>query len=270
MHPNGKDITGFKIGKITVIEQDFSRKGVFWRYKCECGKMSCAAGIDIRAGRVQSCGCSRIGKFRRKTSTAGKTYAEIGRGPSPLRGKTYEQLGRRPSPMKGFKHSLESIQRQREALIQLILEGRANPQDSYNKCRSKLITTTKAGEIRCHSSWEAAYANYLDTDPSVLSFVKDKIRIPYFDGIKKRVYITDFFVELVSGEKLLVEVKPKELLLDDVIPLKTEAAKQWCASNGAKFIFVCQDEIKRINGGQLPDSFREQELRERIVQSQTN
>ena len=53
------DITGQKFNKLTAIKRVGSDKNrrALWLCKCDCGKEFIAAAIDLRAGRVKSCGC---------------------------------------------------------------------------------------------------------------------------------------------------------------------------------------------------------------------
>ena len=57
------DLSGFKIGKITVTESSNRRASngsIMWNYKCECGNTGIACGTDIRRGQILSCGCSKV------------------------------------------------------------------------------------------------------------------------------------------------------------------------------------------------------------------
>lgn len=60
------DMTGKKIGRLTVIERDKmkgSPKGeAYWVCKCECGNIKSIAGSSLRRGRTRSCGCLRYDK----------------------------------------------------------------------------------------------------------------------------------------------------------------------------------------------------------------
>lgn len=56
--PNN-DITGQKFNKLTAIKRvgtDKNRRAL-WLCKCDCGNNFIAAAIDLRSGRVKSCGC---------------------------------------------------------------------------------------------------------------------------------------------------------------------------------------------------------------------
>lgn len=60
------DISGKKYGKLTCLEQMKERKKghVVWKFKCECGNVVEARGIDVRQGKTVSCGC-----FQKSQST---------------------------------------------------------------------------------------------------------------------------------------------------------------------------------------------------------
>ena len=52
------DLTGWKLGKLTVLRRDVNRKGrSTWRCKCECGTEIIALSQDLKSGHTRSCGC---------------------------------------------------------------------------------------------------------------------------------------------------------------------------------------------------------------------
>lgn len=55
------DITGKKVGKLTVIKKGPNDKGgrPLWICQCECGNMCLVSGQRLRAGTTNSCGCLR-------------------------------------------------------------------------------------------------------------------------------------------------------------------------------------------------------------------
>lgn len=57
------DMTGQKIGKLLVLEQDGSYNGhALWRCQCECGQIKSIDGHLLRNGSVKSCGCVKSWK----------------------------------------------------------------------------------------------------------------------------------------------------------------------------------------------------------------
>lgn len=70
------DLTGQKLGKLTVIARDESRSGgVYWICECECGrrKSILGASLTMKKGPTRSCGCDQR-KIVSQTGT--KTIAE--------------------------------------------------------------------------------------------------------------------------------------------------------------------------------------------------
>ena len=52
------DMTGKKIGRLTVIKRVENLKGcVMWLCKCECGNEKILKGTELRTGKINSCGC---------------------------------------------------------------------------------------------------------------------------------------------------------------------------------------------------------------------
>jgi TnsA endonuclease-like protein len=143
----------------------------------------------------------------------------------------------------GWKLKPEALEKLVVRLHENILSGKHNPHKSHKK---KLLNTIKGGEIFCQSTWEEAYANHLESNILVVSFKKDKIRLPYMFENKKRVYITDYFVKYSDGTQELVEIKPKCFLDYPQNTAKFEAAKIWCNDNGARFVIITEDELTNM------------------------
>jgi hypothetical protein len=55
------DLTGQVFGKLTVLERAGSTKSgkALWLCLCECGKQTRSNGVDLRLGKINTCGCSR-------------------------------------------------------------------------------------------------------------------------------------------------------------------------------------------------------------------
>jgi type III restriction enzyme len=97
------------------------------------------------------------------------------------------------------------------------------------KCHlNAIVTDTK--------TWEQAAATALDAHPAVVRWVKNDhlgFVVPYRrDGVRKG-YLPDFIVELVSGDRLVVEIKGQ---VGDS-ELKAQAAHRWCqaVNNDGRF-----------------------------------
>ena len=122
----------------------------------------------------------------------------------------------------------------------------------------KVINT---GPIRVMSGWELKVDMFLDTNPNIIKWGSEIIKIPYFNPIKKKqsIYIPDYFVQVLpsSGiiKNIVYEVKPasqtfvskaksfsnKCALL--VNRFKWAAAVEFCKKHGIEFKILTEDQI---------------------------
>jgi type III restriction enzyme len=75
-------------------------------------------------------------------------------------------------------------------------------------------------------SWEQSAAYYIDTNDSVVAFVKNQglgLGIPYLHNGESHEYIPDFVIRLTNGIQLILETKGYDPLED----VKTQAARRW-------------------------------------------
>jgi hypothetical protein len=70
---NKLDLGGGRFGKLVAL--DPVRRGgsaaVFWRCKCDCGKIHEASGSELKAGRAVSCGCVHLTPRRGRVALMG-------------------------------------------------------------------------------------------------------------------------------------------------------------------------------------------------------
>lgn len=107
----------------------------------------------------------------------------------------------------------------------------------------------KAGVCKYRSGWERLYMKWLDEQEDVISWSYEKVVIAYVSNVrsgKLRKYYPDFCIEMSSGSKRIVEVKPKRKMLQPTIVKKTNAAIEWCSANGHTFEFVTEVELKAL------------------------
>lgn len=111
------------------------------------------------------------------------------------------------------------------------------------------------------SSWEWQFMQFCDTNPNIIQWSSESVRIPYrnpFTG-KPTIYVPDFLVVYMdkTGQKRaeLVEVKPsgqtemkfakttqaKATVLINMA--KWEAARKWCAQQHISFRIITEAEI---------------------------
>ena len=123
-------------------------------------------------------------------------------------------------------------------------QGYINPES----CK-KLFPQMKHERIIFRSSYEKKFVYWLENNPSVKYWGSECLKIPYFypgDG-KTHSYYPDYFVEVVDGRKMVVEIKPSS----QTVPPKSEnnwytqeyrknmckwkATKEFCENKGYIF-----------------------------------
>jgi len=113
-----------------------------------------------------------------------------------------------------------------KSITKLYLEG------GFQWCVGE-YTSSKTGEVIFYrSSWELAYAELLDNDPTVVTWEYEPFSIVYRYGKKMKNYLPDFLVTYDDGIKELVEVKPKQLETYGVNVAKRDAALTKCVAEG--------------------------------------
>jgi hypothetical protein len=107
----------------------------------------------------------------------------------------------------------------------------------------------KGGECSYRSGWEFAYLKYLDENPDVVSFQYESLKLPYISNYKTgrvKWYIPDVLVEYASGEKKLVEIKPKKKTEQAQVVKKAEAGRLWCSEHGATYEIISEVELRLL------------------------
>ena len=80
---NFKDMTGQKIGRLTVLKLDHinNENRAMWLCECECGKTVVVNGKRLRRGLTKSCGCYSVDKSTERivelNTTHGKTHTRL-------------------------------------------------------------------------------------------------------------------------------------------------------------------------------------------------
>lgn len=119
---------------------------------------------------------------------------------------------------------------------------------------------------RYRSSWEWAFMNFCDNNPSIMQWASESIQIPYRHPLtgKNTIYVPDFFIVYNSkGKKRiaeLIEIKPNnQAKLENVgkniqnqasyivNKAKWEAAGKWCKHKGIRFRILTESDIFKQN-----------------------
>lgn len=112
------------------------------------------------------------------------------------------------------------------------------------------------------SSWELSFAMFLDTNPNILRWAGEAIKIPYRNPLtgKQTVYVPDFFIQyLDKNNKMqveLIEIKPASQQLQEKVgkskvnqamfiknQAKWAAATIYCKQQGIKFRVLNQYDL---------------------------
>lgn len=116
--------------------------------------------------------------------------------------------------------------------------------------------------IIARSSWEYAFLHFLDQADSIKYYASEEIEIPYLLLTDKKIhrYYPDIVLELISGERFIVEIKPfhqriykqskkvnfttQETFIKN--QCKWQAAREVARNNGMNFIILDEYDLKRI------------------------
>ena len=117
------------------------------------------------------------------------------------------------------------------------------------------------------SSWECRVMNWLDQNPSIVSWASEEIVIPYISPLDNRYhrYFPDFLVKVRTQtgqlKTLMLEVKPKKQTVEPVVKkrktkqyinevvtwgvnqAKWKAANEYCLDRGWEFKLITEDHL---------------------------
>ena len=69
------DLTGQRFGLLTVIARNDKKQRVYFDCLCDCGNHKIVEAVNLRAGRVKSCGCLR--KKSRAKDLSGRVFGKL-------------------------------------------------------------------------------------------------------------------------------------------------------------------------------------------------
>jgi len=142
------------------------------------------------------------------------------------------------NPMYGKRHSEEVKNKHSLLMKTMIQEGRFTPNSNNRQTHYDVLFNG----LKYRSSWEALYHSY---NPQAKY---EKLRIPYTHNNEERVYIVDFVDE---QNKLVIEVKPRELTKDRIFKAKWESLVDWSQNNG--YTVLLADQYWLVNNVLNPD-----------------
>ena len=107
----------------------------------------------------------------------------------------------------------------------------------------------KGGQVNYRSNWEFEFAQWLDTNPEVVSFEYEKLVIPYLSSArskKMRKYYPDFAVTYTDGRLEILEIKPARKVHQIRNMKKSVAAADWARQNGATYKIITEVELRAL------------------------
>lgn len=118
------------------------------------------------------------------------------------------------------------------------------------------------GTPKMRSSWEFAFASFLDNNPSVLHWASEPMKIPYINPFtgKRSVYVPDFLIEYVDKDGKthveLIEIKPSAQMTVEAAgksknnkaaailnQAKWQSAAAWAKSQGITFKIISEKDM---------------------------
>lgn len=113
--------------------------------------------------------------------------------------------------------------------------------------------------IRYDSGWELIFIKYIENLSKEKNIVdvfdrcKDYILYNWDDGSSHR-YLPDFFIKFNNGTKLIIEIKPKYLLMSDrKTQLSTSAGEKYFKNKKVKYCVITEDDF--LSGKEIKPSF---------------
>lgn len=105
------------------------------------------------------------------------------------------------------------------------------------------------GPAKYRSGWEKKYMQYLDDDPTCVSYMYEHVTISYVSNARSgriRKYIPDLLVNRCNDYIELVEIKPSNKVNKRLNLKKYLAANKWCEENNVKYVLLTEVELKTL------------------------
>lgn len=173
-----------------------------------------------------------------------------------LKGKPLSELNRKHlSEAKKGKKLTEEQRLRRPRGYHFHLSEEAKRKVSLSKSRIHNLKFYKSGTyksskcdkmINYMSSYELDFLKICDSSKFIHK-VEVPDPIPYEYIGKFHSYYPDFMITLDSGKKVLVEIKPKNLMMNELVLIKRFSAFKWCRKLGIYHITITQDSIYKTN-----------------------
>ena len=114
---------------------------------------------------------------------------------------------------------------------------------NYGNSVGYFFSTKLNDNIPYRSSYELAYLKQLESDPLVVGYQYEAVRIPYFFEEQEHTTIPDFLVHYTDGHTELVEVKANWCLNNLDVQARLEAMKKYAEDHDWTFRLVTKDAL---------------------------
>lgn len=147
--------------------------------------------------------------------------------------------------MLGHKHSEKTRKKLSDSLTKYY---ERNPEAvtpwSSRKFLQGEYTSSKFGSVSYYSSYELSFLKIVETKDEVVS-VLPVPRIKYYNPVEKRYrrYIPDFLLEMDDGSRILIEIKPNDLISGSIVLAKVEAARKYCRRRRYWYMMLTEYDI---------------------------
>ena len=137
------------------------------------------------------------------------------------------------NPMFGKNHSIESREKMSDTRTKKILNGEYSSWFSKGRYYSDKLKR----EVSYRSMLEKQVYQLLDSDERVQTYSEEPCRIQYRmkNEDNNRYYIPDLLISYKNGKQKIVEVKPSNLITEEMNVAKFKAAESYCAERSWTF-----------------------------------
>lgn len=128
-----------------------------------------------------------------------------------------------------------------------------------NTACKKIFPSLKNQPIIFRSSWERKLVSWFESNKDVKYWGSECVSIPYtYIDNQTHHYFPDFFVQMVDGSCIMIEVKPKNQTVKPLVEssyahdtwvknlCKWKAAKKFCQDRNIKFQILTENTIARL------------------------
>ena len=186
-------------------------------------------------------------EIKRKIGTGMISYYSSGGTPG-MSGKVWTEQQRKKFQETWNRRRSNGVARSEERnrkISESLRLARLDPSKyrSGGRILGYFFSTKNNDNIPYRSSYELAYLKQLESDPLVVSYEYEGLRIGYSRSDGKHTTIPDFLVHYIDGHTELVEVKSDWCIDREDVQAKIEAMKRYASEHEWTFKLVTEKEL---------------------------